>query len=581
MIIECPECSARFRVADEKIKSGGIKVRCSKCKAVFSISPESERRFSRSDEERQPGPGSDPFSMDDPFEQTSAPFGKASLGREVSVDEADPPAESFTDNPFEREDPFAVTAFGQTAADPDSFDLDQHDAPTSSPRRKEPAPRGLDPFEREDPFAVTSFEFGKKAPSSDGGSGFDFSIDDDPSITAGPIPGLETNASPYGGADYGNVRLSGPSFPKVVGRSEMLGEESLDGDISTLGNPERAQMMLDATAPDDQDSYGAGYGEIDFGGQDPLADLPAKERRPKMPNWGKGNGRPALPKEAPRREPSPSRPEPMEGSAPTKLTTPVVAPVVKAAVIPPARSVAESSDGGVRILQGFANFVLILMIIAASFLGFVAMMNDWLLDFRAMDDITAQAFGKGAYTPRHLADAESNKAALAPPAPPSVDVEELKNLYFPNSEGVDLFIVEGQIVNRTEGPVRKIKLTGEVFDEAGARVGQQEAPAGRPLSEEELLDVVDAEALKKANARIEAESEALEVKPGQGMRFSLVFLDLPGTTSDKRTFKVKVSAFEAAAGAPAPDPEEEVKEAPRPPPEKGAGKGRRQKTDGR
>lgn len=39
MIITCAECQARFRLADEKLKPGGTKVRCSKCKHVFTVLP--------------------------------------------------------------------------------------------------------------------------------------------------------------------------------------------------------------------------------------------------------------------------------------------------------------------------------------------------------------------------------------------------------------------------------------------------------------------------------------------------------------------------------------------------------------
>lgn len=36
MIAACPECTARFRIPDEKMKPGGVKVRCSKCNHVFT-----------------------------------------------------------------------------------------------------------------------------------------------------------------------------------------------------------------------------------------------------------------------------------------------------------------------------------------------------------------------------------------------------------------------------------------------------------------------------------------------------------------------------------------------------------------
>jgi predicted Zn finger-like uncharacterized protein len=37
MVIQCPQCQTRFRLADEKIKQDGIRVRCSKCREIFSV----------------------------------------------------------------------------------------------------------------------------------------------------------------------------------------------------------------------------------------------------------------------------------------------------------------------------------------------------------------------------------------------------------------------------------------------------------------------------------------------------------------------------------------------------------------
>ena len=39
MIVQCEACQTRFRLADEKIKATGTKVRCSKCKVVFTVTP--------------------------------------------------------------------------------------------------------------------------------------------------------------------------------------------------------------------------------------------------------------------------------------------------------------------------------------------------------------------------------------------------------------------------------------------------------------------------------------------------------------------------------------------------------------
>jgi predicted Zn finger-like uncharacterized protein len=39
MIIQCPQCQSRFKLPLEKAKAGGTKVRCTKCKSIFFITP--------------------------------------------------------------------------------------------------------------------------------------------------------------------------------------------------------------------------------------------------------------------------------------------------------------------------------------------------------------------------------------------------------------------------------------------------------------------------------------------------------------------------------------------------------------
>ncbi|MEZ4599831.1 MAG: DUF3426 domain-containing protein [Syntrophotaleaceae bacterium] len=42
MIIQCPQCQSRFKLPPEKTKTGGTKVRCTKCKSIFFITPPGE-----------------------------------------------------------------------------------------------------------------------------------------------------------------------------------------------------------------------------------------------------------------------------------------------------------------------------------------------------------------------------------------------------------------------------------------------------------------------------------------------------------------------------------------------------------
>lgn len=39
MVIQCPHCQARFKLPQNKMKPGGTKVRCTKCKIVFMVTP--------------------------------------------------------------------------------------------------------------------------------------------------------------------------------------------------------------------------------------------------------------------------------------------------------------------------------------------------------------------------------------------------------------------------------------------------------------------------------------------------------------------------------------------------------------
>jgi predicted Zn finger-like uncharacterized protein len=39
MIVTCPECATKYNLPDDKISSAGSKVRCSKCKHVFTVTP--------------------------------------------------------------------------------------------------------------------------------------------------------------------------------------------------------------------------------------------------------------------------------------------------------------------------------------------------------------------------------------------------------------------------------------------------------------------------------------------------------------------------------------------------------------
>jgi predicted Zn finger-like uncharacterized protein len=108
MIIQCPDCKARFRLADEKVKTEGTKVRCTKCQNVFMVAPPPP-----SEAPREPVAEAPDF-----FEDQSA------AGADM-----DPAAFDFgSDDSLLGEEAFGKDPEGDTAADLGSFgDLEPSD----------------------------------------------------------------------------------------------------------------------------------------------------------------------------------------------------------------------------------------------------------------------------------------------------------------------------------------------------------------------------------------------------------------------------------------------------------------------
>lgn len=88
MIVQCPNCQAKFRLPDDKVGTGGAKVRCGKCRHIFPLTPpepESEGVAGLTDFDF-------PDDMAAPPETAGAP---AASGPTVKPAAGDAPPESF------------------------------------------------------------------------------------------------------------------------------------------------------------------------------------------------------------------------------------------------------------------------------------------------------------------------------------------------------------------------------------------------------------------------------------------------------------------------------------------------------
>src|SRR5947208_14889564 len=53
VVVQCPTCQSKFRIADEKVTDRGVRVRCTSCKNVFQV-----RKPGAGAADQTPGPGS-------------------------------------------------------------------------------------------------------------------------------------------------------------------------------------------------------------------------------------------------------------------------------------------------------------------------------------------------------------------------------------------------------------------------------------------------------------------------------------------------------------------------------------------
>lgn len=104
MIVQCPDCASRFRLAEEKLKPGGTRIRCTKCRNIFTVTAPPQPQS-------QPEPELEPQLQPRPAGDGEADAGPASPARggtafnefdlEDSGDEAEAESEFSDESDFD------------------------------------------------------------------------------------------------------------------------------------------------------------------------------------------------------------------------------------------------------------------------------------------------------------------------------------------------------------------------------------------------------------------------------------------------------------------------------------------------
>jgi len=222
LIVQCEHCQTKYRIADEKVKGKGVKVRCAKCQNVFTVAPpESDTKATTAMPPSTPAPpveqsipsqveGPQPPAPAPPEPPSPLPKEESALSHASSVVDGPPglpplpPLGGTQDSPMpEEQQPAEETVPASGDFTPSSLEEEQVDFGTQRPAHEMDQPGFPDPSSNtteqpeEGGLEIEGTMREGTAPESD-----PFGAE-----TGEEIPALPPEPGP--GAEWGNIAIDG------------------------------------------------------------------------------------------------------------------------------------------------------------------------------------------------------------------------------------------------------------------------------------------------------------------------------------------------------------------------------------
>jgi len=517
MVIECTACRARFKLADEKVKPGGTKVRCSKCKEVFTVMPPpppaAEEPPAAAEEEVDFGA----FNMER-MAETSPPEApapaeppQAEIGSNAGAAEADRPAlDEFEqagagENSWEggAEKEFSFGGSQSTAGDrrEEAFGEEQGEEALGGSEGDEFA-FGEEQAQGEDEFA---FDEEQEEEALGGGESGEFAFGEEQAQGEDEFAfGEEAGEEAFGGGEsdefaFGEEEPTADFFgleeSETAGPVEFAFEEETSAEGSaefSWDEEESGDFGFDEGAGEPGEAEDFDFSGISFG-EEESAPAPAPER-------------PAVPEpQAARVETETFRPQ-RDFARPDTLP-PAPAP-------PPVMPAARRRKSPLRGVMSLLLLLLLALLGGAVYLYWQGSVPE-LTKF--VDRLTGQA---------------------APPAASGqIRLEGLSSYYVANREAGQMLVIQGQAVNGYPEPRSSITVKGVVFNKAGKPVLQQTVYCGNPFTQETLKKLPFAKIEEGMNNPFGESLSNLNVAPSKAIPFTVVLHNLP---ADIAEFSVEV-----------------------------------------
>jgi predicted Zn finger-like uncharacterized protein len=500
MVIECTECHTRFKLADDKVKPGGTKVRCSKCKQIFTVMPP----------EPEPAPPSSEEEID---------FGEFNMERLTEAGKA-------TDAAAPAEEP-ATTGWGEGGAGTAAgeFTVGEQTEAQAVNVASGQAARGEFAFGGEDETAVsgrfaheeeTETHWGESASGPE--SSEEFAFDED-----------EAESDQFAFAEKAETQLDSDTFSFDDSEDFSFGEEQDAGE----GDTGTDEFSFDETDTSDSVEFAFDEGDTDAkndtefswdteGGDAGEAGLDfdqGDEQNAKGDEFdftgitfGEEDAAPAGPVETERLAPAQTPPVLLETeelspqrefAAPKKSSAPLME---QPPVFPPTTRRRKSP------LQGLIFFIgLLLLAITGGAVYFY-----WQGGIPELTNLVDRLTGQ---TP-------------SPQTGGQIRLEGMTSFYVTNKEVGQMLVIQGKAVNDYPQTRSSLAVKGVLYNKEGKTVLQQTVFCGNPLDQEALRKLPYAKIEESMNNPFGESLSNLNVAPGKAISFTIVFRNLPADIAE-------------------------------------------------
>ena len=584
MIIQCDQCSARFRLDDNKVTESGVKVRCKHCQHIFLVQRELPQEEPDLDAllglqlgtkgsqaiptQEPPAPEPAPSAPEPdstPPEGDTAPF-FLPIEQTVAALPAEPvPASQDTDEfSFTVEPALAEAKPPTVILPPDDFSFSfDSEPPASTPTvtdlleasftSETAAPHDLPPVVPQ--------------PADEPGFSFEDEFPDDVATTVPypPEPAAEAAATD---TDWDEFEIDIPSPQPMAGE-----QEPVTGTSAIVADAAQPEETTERSSWDGLDSFEI---ELPEPGGPPAEPVPGKSISIAVP---------APPTEPVEEEPfdysgwspedagtaaalSLSTPEPTEiGGEP--LSSPLTeslafsyssaaAPIPPVTSESPSRSAPESTKeelpetpaplpipavgvddtftfddaGPLPSRRQGPSPIAIVGIVLAALMVLVVGGGSALYLLKGPEAL--KKVGLGSMVGFLGAEKAVQERLL---------LKNLEGSYVNNSETGELFIIRGEAVNSFRTPRAAIQVRGLIYNAAGTVILQKTTFCGNPLPQEQLATLPLAKIEEAMNNRLGDSYANIGVPPGKSVPFVIVFSGLPKDAAD---FGVEVAGSQAA-----------------------------------